>query len=157
LAFSTGFGLLKGATQATTLRAGWSHLPSRKGFVTGVILSGYGVGGFIFSIFFQQLANPNQVAAVRDAKDGKLYFGKEIADRYPVVHLDICITWTIIILVGASLISNREPRIDQALKDEYDSTRSAEEALEDKAERKADLSAILSSKTFLTIIAMGVA
>ena len=51
-AFTTGFGLLKAATQATTLRAGWSHLPSRKGFVTGVILSGYGVGGFLFSIFF---------------------------------------------------------------------------------------------------------
>jgi hypothetical protein len=103
------------------------------------------------------LANPNEIAPLRDPKDGKLYFGKEIADRYPVVQLDICITWTIIILVGASLISNRQPRIDKALKEEYDSTRSPAEAWEDRAEREANLSSILGSSTFLTIIAMGVA
>ena len=50
LCYSFGMGVFKGFLQSALLRAGWSHLPERKGLVTGCIISGYGFGGFIFGI-----------------------------------------------------------------------------------------------------------
>jgi hypothetical protein len=49
--FSLGFGSIKGTMFATALRAGWSHLPKRKGFASGIILSGSGIGGGLASMF----------------------------------------------------------------------------------------------------------
>jgi len=35
----------------TSLRAGWSHLPKRKGFASGAVLAGTGVGGGLAGLF----------------------------------------------------------------------------------------------------------
>ena len=45
-----GMGIFIGFLKCSLLRAGWSHLPERKGLVAGAIISGYGFGGFIFGI-----------------------------------------------------------------------------------------------------------
>jgi hypothetical protein len=50
LSFAFGMGFFKGCLTPAVLRAGWSHLPERKGLVSGCIISGYGFGGFIFGI-----------------------------------------------------------------------------------------------------------
>lgn len=78
MVFAIGFGIMKGAIQAGTLRAGWSHLPKRKGLVSGIIISGYGFGAAFFSMLFELLANPDDIDAVIDKHDGNLYFTKEI-------------------------------------------------------------------------------
>ena len=49
--FSLGFGSIKGTMFSTALRAGWSHLPKRKGLASGIILSGSGIGGGLASMF----------------------------------------------------------------------------------------------------------
>jgi hypothetical protein len=49
--FSLGFGSIKGTLFSTSLRAGWSHLPMRKGLASGIILSGSGIGGGLASLF----------------------------------------------------------------------------------------------------------
>lgn len=46
--YCTGMGIFKGMLQSALLRAGWSHLPERKGLVSGCIISGFGFGGFFF-------------------------------------------------------------------------------------------------------------
>ena len=50
LLYGVGFGIAKGFLYPAPLNAGWSHLPAKKGFVSGVVVSGLGVGAFIFSI-----------------------------------------------------------------------------------------------------------
>ena len=72
--YTLGFGIMKGGMEACTLRAGWSHLPKRKGLVTGIIISGHGFGGALFSMVFEELSNPGDVEPTVDKHDGNLYF-----------------------------------------------------------------------------------
>lgn len=56
--YALGFGIGKGFLYPSVLYAAWSHLPGRKGLASGVIVSGMGIGSFIFGIFIQRLVNP---------------------------------------------------------------------------------------------------
>jgi hypothetical protein len=46
--YAMGFGVGKGFLYPAPLKAGWSHLPGRKGLVSGLIVSGMGIGSFLF-------------------------------------------------------------------------------------------------------------
>lgn len=46
---------------APPLAAAWSHVPGRKGMASGIIISGYGFGGFIFGNISHYLCNPENV------------------------------------------------------------------------------------------------
>jgi hypothetical protein len=48
--YAVGFGIGKGFLYPAPLVAGWSHLPGRKGFVSGIIVSGLGIGALVFGI-----------------------------------------------------------------------------------------------------------
>ena len=61
LFYAFGFGLGKGFIYSAALQAGWSHLPGRKGFVTGIIVSGIGVGAFFYGLLGNYLVNPDNV------------------------------------------------------------------------------------------------
>lgn len=52
----------KGFFYSTALHASWSHLPGRKGLVTGIITSGMGFGAFIWGIVALSLVNPDNEA-----------------------------------------------------------------------------------------------
>ena len=41
--------------------AAWLHFPDRKGFVSGVIMSGFGFGVFIYNFVSQAIANPGNL------------------------------------------------------------------------------------------------
>ena len=60
--YAIGMGIFKGLLTSALLRAGWSHLPGRKGLVSGSIISGYGFGGFVFGTFANYLANPENIS-----------------------------------------------------------------------------------------------
>ena len=59
--YAIGFGIGKGFLYPAPLLAGWSHLPGRKGLVSGIIVSGLGVGAFFFGILAQKLVNPDNI------------------------------------------------------------------------------------------------
>ena len=46
--YGVGFGMGKGFLYPAPLNAAWSHLPGRKGFVSGIVVSGLGMGAFTF-------------------------------------------------------------------------------------------------------------
>lgn len=48
--YAVGFGIGKGFLYPAPLVAGWSHLLGRKGFVSGIIVSGLGIGALVFGI-----------------------------------------------------------------------------------------------------------
>ena len=48
--YAVGFGMGKGFMYPAPLNAAWSHLPGRKGFVSGIVVSGVGMGAFSFGI-----------------------------------------------------------------------------------------------------------
>lgn len=61
--FSVGFGTGKGFLYPTALQAGWSQLPGRKGMVSGLIVSGVGIGAFVFGLLTTYVVNPNNERA----------------------------------------------------------------------------------------------
>ena len=76
-------GIFKGFLGPAILRAGWSHLPERKGFVSGLIISGFGFGGFLFSMITQKLCNPANLKFELDQDDGLKYLPIEVGNRVP--------------------------------------------------------------------------
>jgi OFA family oxalate/formate antiporter-like MFS transporter len=48
--FGCIFGIGAGLIFPAALYSGWSHLPERKGLVTGIIAAGYGMGAFMTSL-----------------------------------------------------------------------------------------------------------
>jgi hypothetical protein len=92
--------------QSSALRCVWSHLPKRKGLASGIVLSGYGAGAAVFGMFFQIMANPNNIEPLYDARDDNYYFPKEIGDRFPEIQLDLCLTWTLFVVISLTLVNN---------------------------------------------------
>jgi hypothetical protein len=62
--YAIGFGMGKGFLYPAPLTAGWSHLPGRKGFVSGIIVSGLGFGALLFGIIEQKVVNPKNLEPV---------------------------------------------------------------------------------------------
>jgi MFS transporter, OFA family, oxalate/formate antiporter len=60
--YAVGFGIGKGFLYPAPLNAGWSHLPARKGFVSGIVVSGLGIGAFIFAMLTKYVMNPDNIA-----------------------------------------------------------------------------------------------
>mmetsp|Transcript_18261 Transcript_18261/g.13118 ORF Transcript_18261/g.13118 Transcript_18261/m.13118 type:complete len:107 (+) Transcript_18261:241-561(+) len=48
--YSLAGGLGKGLMYSSALKLGWSHLPGRKGVVSGLIICGFGFGGALFGV-----------------------------------------------------------------------------------------------------------
>ena len=59
--YSVGFGIGKGFLYPAPLEAGWSHLEDKKGLVSGIIVSGLGIGSFIFGMLVSWLVNPSNL------------------------------------------------------------------------------------------------
>jgi hypothetical protein len=98
LLYSVGFGIAKGFIYPSSLHAGWSHLPGRKGFVSGVILAGIGIGSFVFGFLTTYLVNPdNEQAKQVEVTEGTYenYFSPEVNSRVPFMFRVLCMFWTV--------------------------------------------------------------
>ncbi len=107
--YAVGFGIGKGFLYPAPLNAGWSHLPGRKGFVSGVVVSGLGIGAFIFSLITKQILNPENVEALPfEAAPGvkEYIFPAEINMRVPEMIYILCLCWTILLSIGILTVSN---------------------------------------------------
>ena len=97
--YSVGFGIGKGFLYPGPLFAGWSHLPGRKGFVSGFIVSGLGIGAFIYGFLTTFLVNPDNDSAiattvVTSSGTGiENFFPKEVSDRVPGMLRTLCLIW----------------------------------------------------------------
>ena len=100
-----GMGIFKGLLQPAILRAGWSHLPERKGLVSGAIISGYGFGGFVFGMLCQELCNPDSLQYVMDPESGRRYLPIEVGNRVPDALHYLCLVWAAQILFGLLTIT----------------------------------------------------
>ena len=65
--FSIGFGICNGLTYMVPMQHGWLWFPNNPGLVSGIIIGGFGIGTFVFSLVCSSLVNPDGV----DAVDGK--------------------------------------------------------------------------------------
>ena len=69
--YSAAFGLGKAFMYSSALQAAWTHLRGRIGLVSGLIICGFGFGGFIFGLVSNALANPNNIKVQTYVIEGK--------------------------------------------------------------------------------------
>ena len=55
------YGLGVGMGYSLILYKAWKFFPGKEGVASGIVISGFGIGGFIFSEISLQLLNPNGV------------------------------------------------------------------------------------------------
>ena len=107
--YAFGLGVGKGFIYPSALAAGYSHLPGRKGMVSGIIVSAVGFGAFIYGILSNRLVNPDNVEIIeQDIGNGihEYYFPKEINDRVPHMLRTIAYLWCLQIIIGMFLITD---------------------------------------------------
>ncbi len=83
---------------SSSLNAGWSHLPGRKGLVSGLVVAGNGLGGLIYSILNTSLVNPNnRPSKLIDIGGGKTdtLFPDAVNARVPYMFTIITIIFVI--------------------------------------------------------------
>ena len=69
--YGFAFGIGKSFMYSAALQAGWSHLQNRIGMVSGLIICGFGFGGFIFGIIMRRLCNPENIEVQKYIIDGE--------------------------------------------------------------------------------------
>ena len=115
--YSIGFGIGKGLMYSSALAAGWSHLPGRKGLASGVIICGFGFGGFFFGIITNRLCNPHNVSVKRfdyGDDDPQYLFPKEVAERVPFMLRSLDLIWITLFVIGIICISTYSPDIQMS-------------------------------------------
>lgn len=84
---------------------GWEHFPESKGLVTGIIMSAFGFGSFIYSMIARVIINPdNKLPDVDSGKRDLFYFDEEISMRVPKMFRELCIIWAVQIVIAVVLI-----------------------------------------------------
>jgi MFS family permease len=80
----------------------WEWFPERKGFVSGLIVSGYGFASFISGFITTAIVNPQNIKPLDTEGD---YFPEDIALRVPRMF-KICVSiWSFFSLIGIIGIS----------------------------------------------------
>lgn len=99
LCYSGIFGLGLGTGYTAPMVAGWSWFPTKRGFVSGAILMGFGSGGFIFNLLGSKLINPKGLAA----SGGE--FPAEIYASFPAMLRKLAACYFALTTVGALMVS----------------------------------------------------
>lgn len=117
--YGLGLGFGKGFMYSAPLSAAWSHLPGRKGTASGIIISGFGFGGFIFGNISHHLCNPDNVRVIpMMTSSGRTInlFPAEVAQNVPYMLRGLDAIWLCLLVIGLLTIS----KFDGALYNEHE-------------------------------------
>ena len=90
----------------------WSHFPNNKGLVSGLTLSGFGFGGFLFNILSVKLTNPDNLDTIK-GDDGEDYFPREVFERLPNT-LRVCVMiWAGLAIIAIGTINKKAPKKEE--------------------------------------------
>ena len=96
---------------SATLQAGWSHLQGRIGMVSGLILCGFGFGGFFFGIIINRICNPDNLPVQEYLIEGtyEQLFPKEVGERVPDMIRKLDLIWICLLFFGACTVHTYKP------------------------------------------------
>ena len=132
----------------------WSHLPKRKGLVSGFILTGIGMGAMVFGLLVNYIINPDNISpSIADPFDPTaFYFPNELASKVPGTIQTLCVIWACQAVLNVLLVSNYVKPVTSTSASgvplmEGETLKSAREI----AEEKTPISTLLASKYFWQI------
>ena len=74
--------------------------------MSGLILSGYGLGGSIFSIYYNMRVDELGENPKLDKSDGNMYFPEVVGQRYPRIHKEVCLGMLLATIISIILLTN---------------------------------------------------
>ena len=92
--FSVSYGVANGLTYVVPLHIAWSYFPNKEGLVSGIIVGGFGLGGFIFSLVSTNIVNPDDSDEISE----------EIAANVPKMLRGLAARWALIVFISLILI-----------------------------------------------------
>ncbi|GMI01998.1 hypothetical protein TrVE_jg11494 [Triparma verrucosa] len=95
------FGVAMGVGYLPPMSLGYKHLPKRKGFVSGLIVGGFGAGSFIFNFVVTGIVNPEGKEVNDGGPDDGYYTDEAILDRVPTMYRVLGVCYLVIGLTGA--------------------------------------------------------
>lgn len=96
----------------------WKAFPKRSGFVSGIVVGGFGLGGLIFSYLSVKLVNPWNLSQTTD-ENGYVVFDEAVLERVPYMIRVCSISHAAIVLLAVILASDPSKiRIDKVDEDE---------------------------------------
>ena len=93
------FGAGVGVAYTAPMIAGWAWMPRAKGLVSGAILTGFGAGGFLFSLIGSGITNPKKLDPVAGS------FPPEVYAQFPVMLRKLAMIFATLQTVGALLVT----------------------------------------------------
>lgn len=97
--YAVMFGAGIGLSYTSPMIAGWKWLPEKKGLVSGAILTGFGAGGFFFSLLGTKLVNPNSLNPVKGV------FPDEVYNNFPSMLRTLATLYLVGGFAGALMVS----------------------------------------------------
>ena len=108
LCYGIGFPLGIGTCYWVPIMCGWEWFPNNKGFITGLILCGYGFGAFIFGFITTSIANPENLK-VEVPEDGSgdtdKLFPESVGLQVPYMFRFCLVIWAILGLLSVLGVS----------------------------------------------------
>lgn len=112
---AASFGM-SGFFATVILQQGWMYFPGREGVVSGIIIAGFGVGGYISNYLAEQWLNPYNIDPnFFDLADpSSKPFPISIANHLPTMLQNLCIYLSFISIVSLMLFNEyqKEPSKD---------------------------------------------
>jgi MFS family permease len=103
LFYATLAGLFQGVTYMIPFLNCYQYLPNRKGLSSGICMTAYGVGSFLFNWIIVKLVNPDN-----ESPNSNHIFSQKVADKFPVGLRYMCILYLFIGVIGCTLIFQKK-------------------------------------------------
>jgi MFS transporter, OFA family, oxalate/formate antiporter len=137
-------GLSIGFSYLAVIKNCWSYFPNRKGLISGLIMTGFGLSSFIFTSIADFIINPNSQLANKDG-----FYPPEIAMR---VYKFIFIEFIIMIIVGSFSVLMTFPNHDEKYGQIYQSENLLKNKIEENLEMEPASKALKSKMYLLSLI-----
>lgn len=110
LVFPISIGLGTGLVYSVILFQAWKMFPGREGVISGIIIAGFGLGGYVFISASTHIMNPQGINAIKvDPTDIKSKpFDPDVSERLPFMLKIVCKMWASIILFSILLLISGE-------------------------------------------------
>ena len=110
LLWITAIGTCNGLTYIVPIKLGWRAFPKNQSLMSGIIISGFGLGPLIFIQFTRLLVNPHNLSQEPIGIDSDLMqFPEEVALRVPAMIRWLALSYSVIILTAICLVNEPAP------------------------------------------------
>lgn len=110
--FPISIGAGTGFVYSCLLYQAWKFFPAREGLISGIVIGGFGIGGYWFSTLSTQIINPENMQPMNCGIGETLNkpYTMEVASRLTLLIDSVCVRWAVIILLTMCLLREHEDR-----------------------------------------------